>query len=65
MQNSDKASMSIILAGPALLLKMLITLERCGIFGSFFLLMYFNIFQPLVCKTFGWSSIFNENDYNT
>ena len=36
MQNSDKASLSIILAGRAFFVKMLITLERCGIFGSFF-----------------------------
>ena len=36
MQNGDEASPSIILAGQALLVKMLITLERHGIFGSNF-----------------------------
>ena len=52
MRNGDGASPSIILAGLALLVKMLITLELCGPFGSkFSLLMYFNIVQPLVCKT--------------
>ena len=52
MQNGDEASRSIILAGLALLVKMLITLELCGSFGSkLSLLMYFNIVQPLVCKT--------------
>ena len=34
MQKGDKASLSIILAGRALLVKMLITLESHGIFGS-------------------------------
>ena len=34
MQNGDEASPSIILAGPALLAKMLITVEPHGIFGS-------------------------------
>ena len=33
----DKASLSIILAGQALLVKMLITLEQHGLFGSNFL----------------------------
>ena len=52
MRNVDEASPNIILAGLALLVKMLITLELCGSFGSkFSLLMYFNIVQPLVCKT--------------
>ena len=50
MGNGDEASPSIILAGLALLVKMLIILEPCGSFGSYFL-MYFNIVQPLVCKT--------------
>ena len=36
MQRSDEASPSIILAGRALLVKMLITLEPHGIFGSNF-----------------------------
>ena len=50
MQKGDEASPSIILAGRALLVKMLITLEPPGIFGSNFvyLNMYFNIVQPLV-----------------
>ena len=34
LQNDDKASPSIILAGRAFLMKKLITLEPCGIFGS-------------------------------
>ena len=37
MRNGDEASPSIILAGLALLLKMVITLELCGSFGSKFL----------------------------
>ena len=74
MQNGDEASQSVILAGLALLVKMLITLELCGSFGSkFSLRMYFNIVQPLVCKTvtrlhlasFGRSSSFNENANNS
>ena len=72
MGNGDEASPSIILAGLALLVKMLIILEPCGSFGSNFL-MYFNIVQPLVCKTvkrlhlasFGRSSSFNENTHNS
>ena len=36
MKRSDKSSPSIILAGRALLVKMLITLEPDGIFGSNF-----------------------------
>ena len=36
MRNGDEASSSIILAGLALLVKMLITLEPCGSFGSEF-----------------------------
>ena len=71
MHNGEEASPSIILAGQALLVKMLITLEPCGSFGSN-LLMYFNIVKPLVCKTvirlhlasFGRSSSFNENAHN-
>ena len=48
----NKALPSIILAGRALLLKMLITLEPHGVFGSNFvyLFMYFNFVQPLVEK---------------
>ena len=62
MGNGDEASPSIILAGLALLVKMLIILEPCGSFGSNFL-MYFNIVQPLV--SFGRSSSFNENAHNS
>ena len=36
MEKGDKASPSIILAGRALLVKMLITLEPHGIFGANF-----------------------------
>ena len=36
MQNGDEASPSIILAGLALFVKMLIALEPCGSFGSNF-----------------------------
>ena len=51
MQNGDEASPSIVLAGLALLVKMLITFVPHGIFCSNIVLMYFNIAQPLVCKT--------------
>ena len=73
-RNSDEASPSIILAGLAILVKMLITLEPCGSFCSKFLyFIYFNIVQPLVCKTvtrlhlasFGWPSSLNENGHNS
>ena len=37
MRNGDESSPSIILVGLALLVKMLITLEPCGSFGSNFL----------------------------
>ena len=40
MNKCDEASPSIILAGRALLVKMLITLEPDGIFGSNFIYMY-------------------------
>ena len=50
MQNGDEASTSIILAGRALLMKMLITLEPDDIFYlNCVYYMYFNIVQPLVC----------------
>ena len=52
MRNSDEASPSINLAGQALLVKMRKTLGPHGIFLiKFCLVNYFNIFQPLVCKT--------------
>ena len=40
MQNGDEASPSIILAGRAVLEKILITLEQHGIFGSNFVYYY-------------------------
>ena len=60
MKKGDEASPIIILAGQALLVKMLITLEPCYVFGSnlntfgvffsffnyFFLLSYFFLFFP-------------------
>ena len=52
MKKSDEASPSIILAGRAPLVKMLITLGLDAIFFfKFCIIMYFNIVQPLVCKT--------------
>ena len=50
MQNGDEASPSIILAGQALFVKMLITLEPRGAFGSNVSLMNSNIVQPLVTR---------------
>ena len=46
MKKGDKASPSIILAGQALLVKMLITLEPHGIYGSNF--EYFFIFFSIL-----------------
>ena len=40
MKKDDEASPSIILAGQALLVKMLITFEPHGIFGSNFVYLY-------------------------
>ena len=40
MKKCDEASPSIILAGQALLVKILITLERHGIFGLNFVYLY-------------------------
>ena len=51
MQNSDEASPSNIMAGPALLVKMLITLDCMYVLFKFYLLVYFNIAEHLVCKT--------------
>ena len=50
MKKCDEASPSIILAGQVLLMKMLITLEPDGLFGSnsVYIYMYLNIVQPLV-----------------
>ena len=51
MGKGDEDSPSFILVGRALLVKMLITLEPHGIFGSNFVyLCILNIAQPLVCK---------------
>ena len=51
MQNGEEASPSIILAGQALLVKMLISLGPHGIFCSNFVyLCILNIAQPLICK---------------
>ena len=51
MKKGDEASPSIIFAGRALLVKMLITLEPDGIFGSNFVYFcIFNMAQPLICK---------------
>ena len=76
MRNGDEASPSIILAGLALLVKMVITLEPCGSFGSNFLylciLTLSSHYFLIECKTvsrlhlasFGRSSSFNENAHN-
>ena len=50
MKKGDEASPSIILADPAILVKMLITLEPCCAFGSNFEYLC-SIAQSLVCKT--------------
>ena len=74
MQNGDEASPSIILAGQALLVKMLITLEPHGIFASNF--VYLCIFtlsshchakrwRGFVGHHFGLSSSFSENAHNS
>ena len=74
MQNGDEASTSIILAGQALLVKMLITLELCGAFGSNFLYLcistlsnhwYAKRRQGFNEHHFGWSSSFSENAHNS
>ena len=51
MRNGDEASLSIILAGRALFVEMLITLEPRGALRSNFAdLCIYNIIWPLVCK---------------
>ena len=68
MPNGDEASPSNILAGQALLLKMLITLDGM----VYFVCLYYNIVHQLVCKTvtrftehhLGLSS-FSENAHNS
>ena len=51
MKKGDEASPSIILAGQAFLVKMLITLDSVVHSVQLFILMYFNIVLPLVCET--------------
>ena len=74
MQNGDEALPSIILAGRALLVKMLITVEPHGIFAQIlYTYMYFIIVQPLVCKkvmrlhraSFWPVKLFCENAHNS
>ena len=60
MQNGDEASPSIILAGRALLMKMLITLERQGIFGSNFVYYYIMFLTGNWCHYFALISLVNE-----
>ena len=59
MNNDDKISPSIILAGQALLVKKLITLETPGIFGSNFVYMYLHEHNV------GRSSSFSEDAHNS
>ena len=49
MRKGDEASPSIILAGLALLVKMLITLEACGSFGSKCLYLCISTFSSHSC----------------
>ena len=74
MQNGDEASPSIILAGWALLVKMLITLEPHGIFASNFVYLciltlsshcHAKRWRGFVEHHFGRSSSFSENAHNS
>ena len=74
MQNGDEASPSIILAGRALLVKMLITLEPHGIFASNFVYLciltlsshcHAKRWRGFVEHHFGRSSSFSENAHNS
>ena len=74
MKKCDEASPSIILAGQALLVKMLIALEPHGIFGSSFvnicILTLSNHWYGKKCRgftehRFGRSSSFGENAHNS
>ena len=74
MKKGDEASPSIILAGRALLVKMLITFEPHGIFGTNFVYLhnltlsshwYENRCQSFTEHHFGWSSSFGENAHNS
>ena len=74
MQNGHEASTSTILAGQALLVKMLITLEPHGIFGSNFVYLciltlsshwYEKRRRGSTEYHFGRSSSFGENAHNS
>ena len=74
MQKGDEASPSIILAGQALLVKMLINLEPHGIFGSNFVYLciltlsshwYEKTVMRLHRASFCRSSSFGENAHNS
>ena len=74
MQNGDEASPNINLAGPALLVKMLITLEPHGIFGSNYVYLcmltlsihwYAKRLRGFNEHHFGWSSSFCKNAHNS
>ena len=69
MKKGDKASLSIILAGRALLVKMLITLKPHGIFGSNFvylcILTLSSHWYEKGKHHFDWSSSFGENAHNS
>ena len=74
MKKGDKASLSIILAGRALLVKMLITFEPHGIFGSNSVNLciltlsshwYEKGLRGFTEHHFGRSSSFNENVHNS
>ena len=74
MKKCDEVSPSIIFAGRALLVKMLITLEPDGIFGSNFvylsILTLFSYWYEKMCRSFnehhfGQSSSFGENAHNS
>ena len=74
MQNGDEALSIIVLAGQALLMKMLITLEPCSVFGSNFeYLCILTLSSNWYAKRslgftehhFGRSSSFSENAHNS
>ena len=73
MKKGDEGSSRIILAGRALLVKMLITFEPHGIFGSNFVYLCILAFsthwyekrgQGFTEHQFGGSSSFGENGHN-
>ena len=74
MQNGDEALPNIILASQCLLVKMLITLERRGIFGSNFLYLckstlsshwYAKRSRGFTEHDFSLLSSFSENTHNS